>query len=165
MLIYVYKNHHGFNRLCSSSGHDPADLSVFYSGGSPGFRGGGPGPAHGQQVQQSGGAHPGERRLEVVGLPACLSRLAPSVVQSDLAFSFSPPRTVTCQTPRPLLCSSFLLSHLTFSPELSGGLSCCCRDLSFPTHTLLTFVRLFSNNQIISPICLWVFFFFFPLIC
>lgn len=116
-------NHHGFNRLCSSSGHDPADLSLFYSGGSPGFRGGGPGPAHGQQVQQSGGAHPGERRLEVVGLPACLSRRTPSVVQSDLAFSFSPPRTVTCQTPAPsfapasfYLISPFRQSSAAVSP-------------------------------------------------
>lgn len=89
----------------SSSGHCPADFSVSCFGCSPGFRGGGPGPAHSQQVQQSGGAHPGERRLEVVRLAvaACLCRPA-LPVQSDLAFSFSSPHPVTCQPP-PLLLS------------------------------------------------------------
>lgn len=39
---------------------------------SSGVGGSGPGSAHSQQVQQSGGAHPGERRTQIVG-SHCLS--------------------------------------------------------------------------------------------
>lgn len=71
-----------------------------------------------------------------------------------------PPPTHT--TTHSLLCSSSLLSHLIspFQPPLSSSPSCCLLDLSFPTHTLYTFVHLFTYKKIISAICLGAFFSF-----
>lgn len=95
---------------------------------SAGFRGGGPGSAHGQQVQQSGGAHSGERGTQIVGFLLLLLR--------HLFVSFNYPAFFPFLThsPSPPLLT-FVLPQCSLIPPLP--------PLWPPLHTFIHFTSPF----------------------
>lgn len=108
---------------------------------SAGVRGGGPGPTHNQQVQQSGGAHSGECGTQIVGF------LFPDIITSPTLTSLnliSSPFLLLA--PSPLLFYPFALSNL-----FSLFLLLCLLSLHLHKSCLTSSPKLTSPLHFSSP--------------